>query len=322
MREKIVRSVLVGLLGSVLFPLSFYVLMLLGMLYEHKGLIGIAPDVSDGWGGLSYLFWTLILLPILACFIGALSLKINSNKGSVKFDFLILPLISGIIASVLGFIFYIFFSGIILPYANWDVVFHSRISILTIYLSYDLPFLLLWSVCSLGGVPIYTKLPSLSPSFGSLKKMPGKAILLISCALILALLIGVCLFTSQGSIYIKDAYCDDNGHFNFTIINGKSAVGTLAYKWHLDDPKAQQLRARQDETGHFTGDYYIGNGTVTIPGNSDRTIMIPLAADPDYPQNNLVMDVELFEGNTSVCHYREQKSPYQWDYRTLPPKPL
>jgi hypothetical protein len=32
------------------------------------------------------------------------------------------------------------------------------------------------------------------------------------------------------------------------------------------------------------------------------------------------MDIELFEGNTSIYHYREQKPSNYWDYSTLPPK--
>jgi hypothetical protein len=150
--------------------------------------------------------------------------------------------------------------------------------------------------------------------------MSKKLVLLIFGLLIVILLIGIyIIFSHLNQVYIKDAYCDNNGHFNFTVVNAGPSDLNLIYKWHLDDPKANSPRPIH-KPGQYTQEYYTGSGDLSIPGNSNRTVVIPLIDDPNYPMMNLVMDIELFDGNTSIYHYREQKSTYDWNYSTLPPK--
>lgn len=143
---------------------------------------------------------------------------------------------------------------------------------------------------------------------------------------ILIFIVSVCGCNSPNpgilNVTIVDAYCDNNGHFNYTIANARSSDLIITYKWHLDDPKAGTPRPIWKNG--WTSDYYVGNGTVKVPGNGNQTVIIPLQDDPNYPMMDLVMDVELFDGNTSIYHYREQKynGTYKgnWDYSTLPPK--
>ncbi len=150
--------------------------------------------------------------------------------------------------------------------------------------------------------------------------MPKKLVLLIIGLLILVLIIGIYIIVPHSDqVYIKDAYCDNNGHFNFTVANAGPSNLNLTYKWHLDDPKANSPRPVH-KPGQEATEYYVGSGDLSIPGNSDRNIVISIYDDANYPMMNLVMDVELFNGNSSIYHYREQKDTYGWDYSTLPPK--
>lgn len=148
-----------------------------------------------------------------------------------------------------------------------------------------------------------------------------KRILLIICLLALIFFIGGCITISPNTskVTIIDAYCDNDGHFNFTVVNAQPSGLNITYKWHLDDPQADSPRPIWDH-GYSATKFYIGDGDLSIPGNSNKTVVILLPPDPSYPQNNLVMDIGLFNGNISIYHYREQKSSYYWDYRSLPPK--
>lgn len=150
-------------------------------------------------------------------------------------------------------------------------------------------------------------------------------LILLSSLIILSIVYGTFFSpgaTGNDSFTIKDAFCDNDSwasYFIFTIVNAQSSDANLTYTWHLDDPKAQQPKCGQDISGAFTDYYYIGHGSIIVPGNNSTIVVVPITPDPWYPLNNLVMDVELFNGNKSICHYREQKSPYGWDYSSLPP---
>jgi hypothetical protein len=85
--------------------------------------------------------------------------------------------------------------------------------------------------------------------------------------------------TASIPIYVKEAYCDNNTHFNFTIVNNQFSSLELKYKWHLDDPKANMPRYIHYENGTYSIDRYIGNGNVTVLSNSSQTIVISLPRD-------------------------------------------
>ena len=150
-----------------------------------------------------------------------------------------------------------------------------------------------------------------------------KRIILIVGILIFGLLVcGYIIINSEASkVTITDVYCDNNGSFVFTVVNSQLTTIDLTYKWHLDNPKANLPEVGQDTSGAYTGYNYTGNGSVNVPGNSSIVVVVPIPPDSWYSLNNLIMDVELFKDNTSIYHYREQKSPYYWDYSSLPPKP-
>ena len=152
-------------------------------------------------------------------------------------------------------------------------------------------------------------------------KIQNKVILLIF-GLLLSLIVAYLLFLHvyfNDQVYIKNAYCDNNTHFNFTIVNSRSSEVNLTYRWHLDDPKSNTPRPIWNNG--FTNDFYNGNGSIIVPADNGRNIIISIPRDPSYPQMNLIMDVELFNNTNSIYHYRFQKYNGYWSYNSLPPKP-
>lgn len=315
---KYAKSIFVGLLGSLLVPSSFYILLLLGAFYEHKGLINLAQDASDGWRALSFLAWCFVIVPIIIACIGAISLKINSKSGLSKYDPLILPFLSGLISSLLGLILYGTYQNYSV-HPSWVFEWQGFLHYTDYIEGWGLIFIV-WPFFSFLGAPYFEKIPDFNRVRGLIKKLPKNVTPVIVCLFILAFLIVIYLVFSQGSVYVADAYCDNNTHFNYTIVNTGPSSLNLTYKWHLDDPKAGSPRPIWNNG--WTNDYYIGNGTVTVPGKGDQKVVVPLPRDTSYPQMNLIMDIELFDGNRSVYHYREQKDLSGWDYSTLPPMPL
>ncbi len=110
------------------------------------------------------------------------------------------------------------------------------------------------------------------------------------------------------SIAIRDAYIDNQGQFVFTLQNDGPSDIAVTYKWHLDDPKANRP-------------VYSGDGSITIPASSSVRVVEVFPPKSEYDCRFLVMNVEVFKDNIKIALYREQKSPYDWDYSVLPPKP-
>lgn len=108
-------------------------------------------------------------------------------------------------------------------------------------------------------------------------------------------------------VAIKDAYCDLNGHFKFTIQNPEDEEISLDYKWTLNDPMA-------DEPIHK------GEGLVTLQGLEEKNISVSIPTGlHNYDARSYVMYIYLYLDGKQICKYREQKSPYDWDYSFLPP---
>lgn len=110
------------------------------------------------------------------------------------------------------------------------------------------------------------------------------------------------------SITIKDAYIDNQGQFVFTLQNNGSSGIALTYKWHLDDPKTNKP-------------VYSGEGSVTIPAGSCVKVVETFSPKSGYDCRFFVMNVEVFKDGVKIASYREQKSPYDWDYSVVPPVP-
>ena len=115
------------------------------------------------------------------------------------------------------------------------------------------------------------------------------------------------------TVTIEDSYTnktDDVIELNFGIKNYRLTPITVSYRFHLDEPMSQ-------------GDVFAGNGTVTIGPFSSVIITHEAASlteeyyeiDPHF----LIMNIEITENGLMIARYSEQKSPYDWDYSTLPP---
>ncbi len=81
----------------------------------------------------------------------------------------------------------------------------------------------------------------------------------------------------------------------FTLQNNGSSDLT-AYKWHLDDPKANKA-------------VYSGKGSVIIPADSSVRVVETFSPKSGYDCRFLVMDVEVFKDDIKIASYREQKKP-------------
>jgi len=91
----------------------------------------------------------------------------------------------------------------------------------------------------------------------------------------------------------------------FTLQNNGSSDVTVTYKWHLVDPKANRP-------------VYSGKRSTTIPAGSGVRVVGTFSPKSRYNCRFLVME---FKDGIKIALYREQKSPYDWDYNILPPVP-
>lgn len=111
------------------------------------------------------------------------------------------------------------------------------------------------------------------------------------------------------SIKVVNAYCDNNGFFNFTLVNRANQTADLEFSWALNDPKADDP-------------VFKGEGNCTIGPKDQKPIIIIVDFNGtigDYNSAILVMYVNVFVDGEKEVEYRRQKSPIALDYSTLPP---
>ncbi len=113
-----------------------------------------------------------------------------------------------------------------------------------------------------------------------------------------------------GHVRVRDAYCDPAGFFNFTLASTSSSPMAVECEWSLNDPKS---------------DSSVMGGEVgaTLNASEVRLLSIPITVEPgngSYDPRFYVMHVTVRQGGAVLARYSEQKSPYDWDYSTLPPK--
>ncbi|MFW9876274.1 MAG: hypothetical protein ACFFG0_24520, partial [Candidatus Thorarchaeota archaeon] len=137
--------------------------------------------------------------------------------------------------------------------------------------------------------------------------------LIILICIFLLLIISICgCFGKENSnepniATIKDAYCDLNGKFHFTIVNLEENNNTIDYKWTLNDPMADRP-------------VYEGNGSIDLIGSEEIELNFSIPAGlKEYDARFYVMHITLNQNGESIYKYRKQKSSYDWDYSILPP---
>lgn len=114
------------------------------------------------------------------------------------------------------------------------------------------------------------------------------------------------------TVRFLDVYCDNEGHFNFTLLNTHEESLDTLYHWALNDPEADMPVIE-------------GDGNITLPVSIAQRIMIDLSSNltEGYDHRFFVMHIWVMwaqDGQMFGVDYRGQKSPYDWDYSTLPPE--
>ncbi len=131
---------------------------------------------------------------------------------------------------------------------------------------------------------------------------------------------------NQIGVEIINAYCMDTTQslefpFRFTLKNLKHEEIEVIYYWSLNDPKADAPGSQKNENSPLARQYQ-GQGKAQLPASGTRDVEIQIKKTRDYDPRFYVMYVSVYRGNTQVGYYREQKSTYDWDYSTIPPKPV
>jgi len=136
------------------------------------------------------------------------------------------------------------------------------------------------------------------------------------------LLVGMALCTGSDDdgdhrAVVEDAYCDNDGHFHFTIVSRTDETLDVDYSWSLNDPSADEPVLE-------------GSGNAALLPESREDVGITFEESMyasawhyenmgDYDARFFVMYVELGSNGDLISEYREQKSTHDWDYSVLPP---
>lgn len=153
MQQKVISSILVGLIGSLLIEISFLVIF-----------YSFIPRLSDGSGIFLYIILILCLAPVIIACIGALYLKAACRYGLAYLDCLILPETSSIIATALGMVIFFMVSSLVPPVHGLSDYYTSGFayfieSIIGLFSNPIAIFaIIVYSQCSLIGSIIYKKL--------------------------------------------------------------------------------------------------------------------------------------------------------------------
>ncbi|WP_292521759.1 hypothetical protein [Methanoculleus sp.] len=134
-----------------------------------------------------------------------------------------------------------------------------------------------------------------------------KSILTLPILVCVIVLASGCIFTLFGTVVVRDAYCDLDNNFTFTLENTGGSNRTIAYTWTLNDPMADMP-------------LYRGEGSIVLKPHESRT----LTFNPDVPfhRNSLmgcVICITLYTDGKEIYRFKEQKSSLDWDYSVEPP---
>ena len=142
------------------------------------------------------------------------------------------------------------------------------------------------------------KLPSVNMVRGVL------TLSILVCAIVLA---SGCTSTLFGTVTVRDAYCDLDNNFTFTLENTGGSNRSIGYVWTLNDPMADMP-------------LYRGEGSVVLQPHESRTLTFdPGVLFHGYPLTGCVMCITLYTDGKEVYRYKKEKSSLDWDYSVLHP---
>lgn len=109
-------------------------------------------------------------------------------------------------------------------------------------------------------------------------------------------------------IRISDIYCNATGNLTFSLNNSLNEDVSLRVKWALLDPKAGEP-------------VHNGSAVILLKPRSDITLVVDVD-NGSYDARFYIMRIRLIEmpSGDTIGRYEGQKSPYDWDYSTEPPR--
>lgn len=167
-----------------------------------------------------------------------------------------------------------------------------------------------------------------------MKQVRRFSILILTLLLILE--ITGCSNWRRQPVGIIDAYCAPNYSptflFRFTLNNSENKEIDISYSWTLNDPMAD-LSGFQKGVNNLQARMYEGEGKTSIPAKGEKNIEIQIDQTGKFGKNlpagatfitgpdprGWVMYIYIYQNNTQIAYYREQKSTFDWDYSHLPP---
>ncbi len=127
---------------------------------------------------------------------------------------------------------------------------------------------------------------------------------ILAFALVLA---AGCASPLFSTVVVRDAYCDFDNNFTFTLENTCGSNRSVDYVWTLNDPMGGYL-------------LYQGEGSAVLQPFESRTVRIEsIVPFHEYPLFGAVMHITLYRDGREIYRYEEQKSSSDWDYSVLPP---
>ncbi len=152
MQAKLLSPIISGIIGGVLIPSTYLVLLWFANTNNppNPNIVG-----NDGTQFSIFFIWVLIIIPIILACTGALSLIIGYRYQLNRRDHIILPEISGIVAIALGTILFLITTTSTVSLDSvtlWirNINFETLIPGASI-----IAYLLIWAQCSLLGLIVY-----------------------------------------------------------------------------------------------------------------------------------------------------------------------
>jgi hypothetical protein len=107
---------------------------------------------------------------------------------------------------------------------------------------------------------------------------------------------------------LRDAYCDLNSNFTFTLENFDHEPMEIKYEWNLKNPDSKIS-------------VFSGKGNITLEGDEIRILSFKIENKTHDARYYIIcIDIDPERGDSEP--FEIQKSPDEWDYTNLPPKKI
>jgi hypothetical protein len=107
---------------------------------------------------------------------------------------------------------------------------------------------------------------------------------------------------------LRDAYCDPNGNFTFTLENYDDEPMGITYEWSLKNPESKSA-------------VFSGDDNITLDADEIRIFSFEIN-NGSYDARYYIICIEIDPERGDTEPYEVQKSPDEWDYSILPPRKI